>query len=908
MDDQILDENEGNEFAHDAERFAKALDVISGSSQSPSEKRADIFKLVDVYYELAAGKVHSLRPAQKSSTYQRPSMEESDEDMDVDEAETDGQKASIDGSVEHWELEAQTWDLLRRLLPLRYPDRKITQPKRREPSRFQTGPELWDEFLQTESTAQERKAILEVLQKTADESRPDIDDIVRDYQQKAERGDILAFGWLHTRSAIKMQKRINGWTGPLDPSSADVTSQHTDSNGTPLVSQLDPDVVTRQSRKLQPQDEYFERAIWIGCYELLRRGRSLAEIRDWCVERTEVWRAVSMSAMPLSRETEDDRAVSNPLAILLWRRTCFALARQGGSDDYERAVYGILSGDIQSVEKVCQTWDDYVFAHYNALLRTQFDSYIMKRSAPEATQAITQSLSAFNAVQFHGDPTSVGERLVTSLETNSATSKEAKTPMKSLQAAIVSDTVSQYIINNGVFLGRSANQKGVSALIPAYGKQNSDLDDTKYFTLKDENQLRVLVHVYLLLSSLDKLHGVGEDDMESQKAQENVVASYVSALRLMDLFELIPIYCSKLQGERAFFTLSRNFAGLADLEERRTMLRIMEKLGMDIGEFVVFQPLSLLKEHPENINYLPVDSFTIFTNDPPSLKYGRRLKPDFLGEAPESLDPVDEQLIQSLEWMMLVDGLWDETLSTGVAIYKRFLKHYNIHAARALSDRVKCADIFRHKARLAISDDTDLSWFTDIDDNDPLLYEDGTPRQMVTARNYLELESLVRALDCMETVASSAGIAHEPARDALTRDFWSHLGGQVKLIKSFMQPLLRGWLKESIDEEEEFELLREMYLPEIILGYVSVLHFAGTSLSRDNLLECMELAALIAEKDSDIAGVLMKCGRMEELVKGFANGSKALAVSGGDKKVGGGGSSKKMREMGWSRDLWSVKR
>lgn len=163
----------------------------------------------------------------------------------------------------------------------------------------------------------------------------------------------------------------------------------------------------------------------------------------------------------------------------------------------------------------------------------------------------------------------------------------------------------------------------------------------------------------------------------------------------------------------------------------------------------------------------------------------------------------------------------------------------------------------------------------------------------------------------------------------MPRDFWVHIGEEVKRIKHLVQPCLRGWLKESTDgmfkccmpsaktapggpnsatEEEDFELLRDMYLPETVLGYISVLHFAGTNLSRENLLECMELAATIAEKDSDLAVVLMKNGRMKEVVEGFASCSKALAVSGGDKKSGGGGSSKKMRELGWSRELWSVKR
>jgi nuclear pore complex protein Nup107 len=80
------------------------------------------------------------------------------------------------------------------------------------------------------------------------------------------------------------------------------------------------------------------------------------------------------------------------------------------------------------------------------------------------------------------------------------------------------------------------------------------------------------------------------------------------------------------------------------------------------------------------------------------------------------------------------------------------------------------------------------------------------------------------------------------------------------------------------------------------------------SVSRDNLLECMELAALIAEKDSDVASVLMKSGRMKEMVEGFANASKALAVIGADKKTTTSASNKKMRELGWTRELWTVKR
>lgn len=672
MDQDMYDGDEeyATDFSEDAERFARALDMVSNLDGTRAEKRAEILKLVNTYYGISLDKLQSARQPRRnrSGAHGRSSEDRYSQDsMDLDQADRSAQDLS-DEEIAVLEREVQTWDFLRRLLPLRYPDRKAAQPKRKEPSKFSTNTELWEEFLQSDVTAQERKEILEVLQTTADESREDIDDMVRDLQQNAERGDIIAYGWLHTRSAIKMQKSVHGWTGSLDPNSQNVT----DSTGSnPLVTQLDPDVVTRQKRKLQPQDEYFERAIWLGCYELLRRGRNVAEIKEWCVERTEIWRAMSMSAMPLSKDSKETGSNSHSQALLLWRRTCYALARQGGTDDYERAVYGILSGDVKSVSPVCSSWDDHVFAQCNALLRSQFDSYVQKKLPRESAQAIGQ-LQVFDAVHAHGDAGTVSEAWLGTLETSSGIADEARLPIKSLQSAIISNTIGQYIENEGLMLGKQANQHEPSRLIPASNKFRNNLDSENYFPLADQNGLRILVHVYLLLAGLEDWQD-GETDAESRRIQENALAAYISALRLNSMIELLPLYCSKLQGERAFYTLSRNISAVVDGEGRKTLLRIMERLGMDIAEFVVFQPHSLLREHPEDRTSPAHHELKLLMDESPTVRFGRRLVPDFLGEPEEKLDPVDEQLIQSLEWMLLVDGLWDETFAVGVAIYKRFL-------------------------------------------------------------------------------------------------------------------------------------------------------------------------------------------------------------------------------------------
>ncbi|TGJ83109.1 hypothetical protein E0Z10_g5664 [Xylaria hypoxylon] len=900
-------------FVDDADRFAKALDSLSVTQKAGAEQRADIFALAEKYYQYAASKTRTLRKAQKqtSSTGLRRLDDSSSQDsMDLDDADNQSPAPDSADELERWEQEAQVWDMLRRLLPLRYSGRNTLRPMRGEISKFQSTSDLWDEFIQSDPIAQERKAILECLQTSADNARTDMDDLVRDYQKQADRGDIIAHGWLHTRSAIKMQKNVNSWTGPLDPTSADA-GQLVDSNGSnPLVTQLDPDVATRQGRKLEPQDEYFERAIWLGCYELLRRGRSLNEIRDWCIERTEVWRAVSMSALPLSKGKEAEQSSTDPLSALLWRRTCFALARQGGTDDYERAVYGILSGDITSVEKVCNNWDDFVFAHYNALLRAQFDGYLMKRTSPESTATIHQSFPSFNAIQFHGDASSAAERLVSSLESNPKTSGEARSPLKALQAAIVSNNLTQYMHDLGVALGKRANQKAPSHLIPEIDSATVSINDPRFPMMNDYEGLRVATHVYLLISQLESLQGEDHTETDHRRAQDNIVATYVSILRLANLTDLMPLYCSKLQEERGFFTLSRNITRLDAPGDRDILLKIMAKLGMNIAKFVVYQPRSILEQNPILEQGVPAFSaFTVFLNSPPTLKYGRPLKPDFFGEEPENFDATDESLIQSLEWFMLIDGLWEEFFEAGTAIYKRFLKGFNLHAARSLSDRVRCADVFRRKAGSTIADETDVSWFEDVRSGAiaaSLRGKDLSTEQVAAARNFFEMECLVRALDSIETIASSEAIDQDPTEEVV-RDFWSHVGNEVKSIKSFMRPILNNWLLESLQEDEDFTYLRDAYLPETIIGYVSVLHFAGTSLSRDNLLECMELASIIARKDADIAAVLMKAGRMKEIVEGFANCSKALAISGNEKK-GPGGSSKKLREMGWTRELWSVKR
>ncbi|KAK0656412.1 107-domain-containing protein [Cercophora newfieldiana] len=887
---------------------------------SPAEQRARIFKLVDSYYTYTRSRADRLydRLAREKSRGSQGYQRGDSADMDIDEVD---QKAVDPEEFRRVEEEAQTWDLLRRMLPLRYRDQ---QPKKPEDSAPGSRQQWWDEFLVSDSLARERKVVLEWLQTSASHGPP-IDEVVSELQQNAERGDILAHGWLHTRHKIKLQKSVNGYQGIIDPN--DIVASRSHLGSETLITQLDPDAITRQSRKLEPQDEFFERAIWLGCFEMLRRGYTMEEIRDWCSVRTELWRAATIAPLPLSNPEDEEQLDFDPKSLILWRRMCFASARDGGTSDYDRAVYGLLAGDLESVQKVCKSWDDYLFTNYNAVLRSQFDNYLIKRAGDDTAAKIVGQFPIFNIGLHQTDPTTVGRRLVAFLETNDATKDEAMRKAKVLQGAIVAKDLDTHLLNQGFVLAKNANRVGQkSNLMPESNIPGlwEGLNKGKYFELTDEDSLRVLAHILIVVSTLDRLaspnrtKGLFKESgalSQNQAIQENILIGYVSYLRLANLEEMIPLYCSKLSPLRLHNTLSRNLIHLMGDDQRRQQIMIMRKLGLDVPEFAKRQPEIYLSDVNDNSSPGEVKGrFKILDSGPATLKYGRIVKPDFFGEDADHVDKEDEAIIRSLEWLLLVEDIFVETCAYVIRAYKYFLKNMKLGAARELSVRISGREIVLKKTPIPVrptAEDATPGWFEEFMEGDfpeEFLQKCGTDKERLsnTVRNLWELECHIRALDAMETLSSLAGMARDG--DSHPREMWQHASQEVRKVKACMEPVLKGWLLTVNEVDEDFQALREAYIPETVLAYVSSLHFAGTSLSRDSLLECMELASVIAEKGSDVAHEFLKSGRMKELVEAFASCSKALAIWTSDSKSKQNkNESKKIKDLGWSRELWSIK-
>lgn len=659
------------EAGPEVEEFANALDECLSSYISPSEKKERLLDLPRRYCDNALRRLATHRPKRVDGSHD-------DMDMDVDEASEAGSALSAE-ETKRIEGEIQTWDLIRRLLPLRHAASRANPFD--EGQHNNDSGDLLQDFLRRNPVAQERYAVLQWLQANA-AAGPDIDTMVEDLQRNADRGDVIAHGWLHTRSKIKLRKSMTGWPQLLERQTPSIAESHLTSDGAPLVTNLDPDAVTRQDRNLEPQDEYFERAIWLGCFEHLRRGNSLEEISDWCQERTEMWRAISMSALLFSDEKQD-KVDTAPESLALWRRTCYALARNRGSDQHERAVYGILSGDINSVESVAKTWDDYLFAHYNALLRTQLDSFILGKCPPDVASNLTQSFQVFDAVQFYGNE-AVEKRLMRSLELKPDIKDEAQEPVKALQASFIANDTAHHLFEQGLLIELSNPTRSFAAAMVG-----EDLVEHKYFSLEQYDGLRIVTHVYILQLLMEQQDA--EDNLQTEKqpqnwrfTQECIVGAYAEYLRRASLQELIPLYCSIVEAPRCYKILSHNLIYEDDHNQRLIQLKLVKKAGIDVLQFVEEQAKLMYHELTVDAELAqrppPEIKFRIVDAGRPTSRQGRAIKADFFGEEEDAIETKDEHLIRSIEWLALVHEKWPQVFSMGTKAYKYFLsKSSNPH-------------------------------------------------------------------------------------------------------------------------------------------------------------------------------------------------------------------------------------
>lgn len=564
--------------------------------------------------------------------------------------------------LRQWQTEAATWELLRIIIQHYHPEpgTDVAAQKRTRLAsvggayRYSPNSEIWDRFLLEDDQAKEKELILRWLEQTANNSESDIQSIT---DQLAEESGMdtesWTSGWLETRMKVKQAKR-NGNLSELK--SSDGLQK--------LVTKLDPDAPGRQKRALEKPDEYYERALWMVCYEMMRRGVPWKEISEWCKDRSEAWRGISIGA---AYESHPDGGpnVAGPNVGYLFRRMCFYAAK-GARTQYEGAVYGLLSGDLKEVEPVCRSWDDHLYTRYNALLLSRFDDYLIKNYPQKVPQTLSQKFVFQDAVANLGDWETSSSLVIDLLKQQKSTAGLALLPMTLIQGSLISRTMDELIYKVGVAIATLLADDRPTNLVldPEWGSswdeaklppkipidQRTITAEQHYQTLAtDPHALRVLVHVFIVLRK-----GLGLFDMEQYQewaAFDNVIVAYIEILRITKRIQLIPLYAAQLKGNRPRLCLARILPDIKNPEEQKNFISLMEQYHINPAE-VISQNYQITSMRDFDKDASPYISKFEILEPTPEFEYlwpGRRIKQDFSGL---DIDEKEEGLIDTLRWQI----------------------------------------------------------------------------------------------------------------------------------------------------------------------------------------------------------------------------------------------------------------
>lgn len=679
------------------ELFAENLDRLGKKTRTGIRKDCrDVLPTVTAFRKIAGDTVNTLRavhfPERQrqhsrslKSRLRSSSGRSSSGSVHSDNGDDQGSMTTVK-DLQRWEEEEQTWELLSLMLQVEYPipssvaeELKIEGYHQRpsldnELHRYSSEKDVWDHFLAAHNDAWERHTVVQWLKKCADTSSQDIELVVKDLESGADRGSGLwAHSWLYSKEAVKGQKRLRSWPQALEPESPGIDISFRNAEKTKnLVTQLDPDAITRQGRSLETQDHYFERATWLACWEMVRRGKEWSYIREWCQERVEGWRAAAMRGDPRDPSSVNPNPSAGWQTRALWRKTCALAAKDGGVDKYENAVYGILSGYLPSTLPVCGTWNDCLFAHYNSYLLTHFDKYLKQEFADRIPPALVQQHGAF------GFKTSAGHRpysaiqLIERMKRTEPTAKQGTSLLKMLQGSIIAKSFDDFVIKQGVRLAQSANARQKSKTIANMDNKLLEGSVTADISTEEYDALRVLTHILFIFQDM----GIKIEDHDRRVAADNIVVAYLDYLARAGKHQMLPLYASRLLPDEAVLCLGRQLPLVKDPGEREVMIKLMRGYGINVPGVLMNQLKLIILDAPQNPK-----SETAFTSlkilEPITNNIGRvrPIRHGFIGEA---ITDDEYDLINGFEWYLLIDDHWRQTMNMGAALYKHFLRRFTL--------------------------------------------------------------------------------------------------------------------------------------------------------------------------------------------------------------------------------------
>ena len=351
----------------------------------------------------------------------------------------------------------------------------------------------------------------------------------------------------------------------------------------------------------------------------------------------------------------------------LWRQTCALAAKDGGIDEYENAVYGVLSGYLPSIQKVSRCWDDHLFAYYNSYLLHSFDRYVRTNFSDRVPKVLTEKTGSFNLSMLGGQREQNARDIVENMKQMEATKEEAKDPFKMLQGSLIANSFEEFVSTHGITLAEAANAGARSKIIPLPKPPVGKGSITAPITTDDHDILRMITHIIFIFQDLGR-----DFRPEHTEAMENIIVAYVDYLGKAGKQQLLPLYASRLSAKRSLSCLGRQLPAIQEHGERQTFIQLMKQYGISVPGVLSRQLQMIIADTmPEGTmppEYPPIIILEQSRRDAMAL---RQIQPDFIGD---SITDDQYDLIHGFEWYLLMDGHWTQTMTIGALIYKHLLR------------------------------------------------------------------------------------------------------------------------------------------------------------------------------------------------------------------------------------------
>lgn len=906
------------------EEFSQALDRFKEDTKNLAGQKlwAATWRLMDTYAGIAnksAGRVQGKSAENKHAQKNRKSL-----------GDTTAQKDNL-------LLESDLWNLASQILPCKSPE-LVEDAHHAQNSalvqlhRYSTNDEIWKAFMEADPVANEYEALLDWLQERKRKTSPPLKDAGLELYEKCGRGDDLWEGGnIYTQAPIKRQKVTRAHPGPLQLV-GDMRAIHFRTvDSEPLVTQLDPDAALRQDAMLEVEDELFETSAWHASWELLLRGSSPDQCRNWWLDRNELWRALVLCNSSVQNDPEANKAWLRIINLASNRglaKLCRELAdNKDLATHYENAVYGILSGSYAAAVPACKSIDDHLFSLINSLLIERYEQFL---------SAYQKKLQTPELQEYTPPPPTTKEisKYMQSSQIDQKTKIEAHQPHKYFQGALMGDDLAHFFLEMGHAAAHMAHLTGQSKAL--FDNDETDVNECAQVAAQDEDVVRMAAHLQLALQPLGLLEQARE---ENASVLENNIVNYIGLLERHAKYSLLPLYASKISAERQPRVLGRIMSKVTMPKERDTQMRLMKSYSIP-----VYRVIYTICDYTRRTWAMHLSGRGEALNAAKIIEYKDkivRIRAGFIGEVQ---DEEEAHVVQAHEWVNYIDTKnWGMACWLMTALYKTLLLSGKLAAAKSLSTRVELGQTSLRVTGMNLGlaamvaetpeeeRDIDMEGDATVDEHSRLasptkrrkepkpshpLAKEITNRSALAEQSlvWAHLELLVQAMDNLEYWQDLAdSIDTLPRNDSTTiKTAKKELRHALQAVQSAMQPLLdHGFLSSAMDDQEDHDLqqIRQHYLPECILAYNSALYFGGHVITRQNLVQCMDLAQQVAQNET-LTGAFVASKRMQELVNAFALDSQALLRANEHEKTstraGGGKKSSLGGKVGGRAGIWQV--